>query len=169
MKRKILLSSRAYRVMTNEVDYSDMEETGGVLLGYLLKKRIIVVEAVDGGPNRVASKSSFCFDHEYVQYVSTKISNLYKPPLVLVGMWHKHNSFHEYPFSEDDENMHKEMCLLVNGSVTSILFQHTKNGKYIMNTYWVDESCKAEKVDFAFIKGCAILIKMIRRNGCIRF
>ena len=155
--------------MTNEVDYSDMKETGGILLGYLHRNRICVLEAVDGGPQKVASKSSFCFDHEYVQYVSTKISNLYNPPLVLVGMWHKHNSFHEHPFSEDDENMHKEMYLLANGSVTSILFQHTQNGKYIMNAYWVGESCKAEKVDFAYIKECTILFKMICRIGCIRF
>lgn len=161
MKRKILLSTKAYKVMTNEVDYSDKDETGGFLLGYLYKNRICVLEAIDGGPQKVASKSSFYFDYEYVQHVSAKISNLYNPPLVLVGMWHKHNSFHEDPFSKDDENMHKKLFSLVNRSVASILFQYIENGKYIMNTYWVDESFKANKVKFWFIREYDILTKLI--------
>ena len=168
MKRKILLSTRAYKVMTNEVGYSDIEETGGVLLGYLHKNKIYVIEAIDGGPQKVASKSSFCFDREYVQHVSNKISNLYNPPLVLVGIWHKHNSFHEHPFSEDDENMHKETCSLVKGSVASILFQYIENGKYIMNTYWVEENTISEKVEFVLKKDCARLIKTIYRAKYIK-
>lgn len=90
------------------------------------------------------------------------------PPLVLVGIWHKHNSFHEHPFSEDDENMHKETCSLVKGSVASILFQYIENGKYIMNTYWVEENTISEKVEFVLKKDCARLIKTIYRAEYIK-
>lgn len=148
MEKEVLVCSRAYKLMTNEIDWSGNKETGGILLGIINNKQIIIVEAVDGGPNSTASQTFFSYDYKYVEHVTERIVHLYKQKLNIIGVWHKHNNYHEYPFSRQDLELHEEICDMVGGYGISILFQQKAEATYEMGTYIIYSGEKYQKTEF---------------------
>lgn len=110
--------------MQNDLSSWPNVETGGVLLGYASPVLLKILEAIDGGYENVLRKQGrFEYDQQYVTHISNYIANLYQPPLVLLGFWHKHNHSYEPVFSEEDIEIHER---LYENSVPfgcSILFQ----------------------------------------------
>lgn len=108
--------------------FPDME-TGGLLLGYSeSEKGISILEATDSGyRNTIHTPGSFQYDTAYEEHLCNFLSQLYQPPLQLVGVWHNHNSAHlssSLPFSSADEKIHSQ--LLENPfPCISILFEKT--------------------------------------------
>lgn len=124
-KKQYSISARAKKAMENELRRFPHLETGGLLLGYSDSVYgIQVLEAVDGGYQNVLHESrTFQYDNAYVVHVCEQIAELYTPPLAVVGLWHKHNTRNEIPFSRADETMHNQMLELYDYPCLSVLFE----------------------------------------------
>lgn len=130
------ISSRAYKAIQNELGRHPDTETGGLLLGYEVKNKILVVEATDSGFHAIHEEHTFVYDQEYEQHFCETISCLYEPPLKLVGLWHKHNQFGgEWPFSYADEEMHEQLLTLCGSHCLSILFERQDAENYAMRVF----------------------------------
>lgn len=138
--------------MENELSRFPATETGGLLLGYSeLESGISILDATDSGyQNTIHTVGSFQYDVAYEEHLCNLLSQLYHPPLRLVGVWHKHNSVHpdvSFPFSLADEKIHSQLmenscpCVSilfekVNSSETNIhyntrIFLLSQDGKHL--------------------------------------
>lgn len=123
------ISKRAQAVIETDLGRFPDTETGGLLLGYSESENgLFVLEATDSGyQNTVHTVGSFQYDNAYEEHLCNFLSQLYQPPLTLVGVWHKHNSAHsgnELPFSHADELIHRQL-MESHHSCISILFEKT--------------------------------------------
>ena len=109
----------------NELSRFPDTETGGVLLGYSEgQKGVSILEATDGGyEDTLHEPFSFQYDSQYVAHMSMVLSELYTPPLDIVGVWHKHNSTSFVPFSRADEKIHEQLLWQNSHPCFSILFE----------------------------------------------
>lgn len=125
-KKRIIIYARAKRAMQNELARFAGVETGGLLLGYAKAgSPVKVLEATDGGVNAVRGEHFFRYDEEYEEHICGIISEMYKPPLQIVGVWHKHNSACRTPFSRADENIHQQLVRQNPHPCVSVLFEKT--------------------------------------------
>ena len=147
MKKSIAFMQRAYKQMLYEIEHSQEKETGGFLLGHISEKQITVCEAVDGGVNVISNEYSFSYDEQYVEHVSKRLMALYTPPLEIVGVWHKHNSYHELPFSDADMEIHKQMYDISKEAAISCLFQKLDDSSFEMDVYQLLPEGKYEEVE----------------------
>lgn len=124
------ISRRAQTVIEIELSRFPNTETGGLLLGYSEPGGVHVLEATDSGYQDVIHEiGCFQYDIAYEEHLCNLISQLYQPPLQLIGVWHKHNSVHSNNvilFSRADENMHRQLMKNDNRCI-SILFE--KSGR----------------------------------------
>lgn len=124
-----IISKRAQAVIEVELSHFPEMETGGLLLGYSEENEgILILEATDSGYRDVIREvGRFQYDIAYEEHLCNLLSQLYHPPLQLVGVWHKHNSVHTngfIPFSDADENMHFQL-MKNGGPCVSILYEKT--------------------------------------------
>ncbi len=159
MNNEILveISARAMQEMKCELSSWPDVETGGVLLGYNTGRKTIIIEATDPGyRNVIREKGKFAYDNDYVEYVATRISHLYDPPLRLVGVWHKHNHSFDPIFSEEDNSIHNRICDITKSECCSILFQkNTQNDNmYIMRVCIIQSNMDFVEINPQHIKYC---------------
>ena len=126
---KVTFTLHARRLIQDELHKFPLVETGGVLLGYVTDEGIYVKETICGGDNAVRKPGMFQYDISYVEQKSNRVASNYKPPLVLVGIWHKHNHTLEPAFSQADYEMHNKL-LKQNEKGVSCLFQMRGDGRY---------------------------------------
>lgn len=144
-KVRCIISWRAQAVIEIELSRFPETETGGLLLGYSEPETgVLILEATDGGYQDVIHEvGCFQYDIAYEEHLCSLLSQLYQPPLQLVGVWHKHNFVHSentIPFSRADENMHRQ--LTENGCpCISILFEksndHNENVHYKASVFFL--------------------------------
>ena len=117
--------------MENELRRFPDTETGGLLLGYADPKQGIVVrEATDSGyQNTIHEPCCFQYDNTYVAHICAVLSELYTPPLDVVGIWHKHNSTCAVAFSRADEEMHIQLLRQQDHPCLSVLFEKISGGE----------------------------------------
>lgn len=111
---RCVISRRAQAVIEAELSCFPDTETGGLLLGYSeTGADILILEATDSGYRDVIHETGcFQYDIAYEKHLCSLLSQLYQPPLQLVGVWHKHNLAHAnniIPFSSADENIHRQL------------------------------------------------------------
>lgn len=123
MRIRCKISARARLAMQNELRRFPETETGGLLLGYADEQRVYVLEATDSGYREaVHEQDCFAYDAEYEEHLCGVLSELYEPPLDVIGVWHKHNFAANVPFSRADETIHAQL-LQSGGARLSILFE----------------------------------------------
>lgn len=98
-------------------------------MGYAIDNRIYIKETVCGGDYAIREPGMFQYDISYVEQQSNKVASGYKPSLILVGLWHKHNHILEPAFSRADYEMHNELLKQCEEGV-SCLFQKREDGRY---------------------------------------
>lgn len=137
IRKKYFLSMRAQTAMNNELRRFPETETGGLLLGYSdTKKGVQILEATDGGYRNVLhEKTAFEYDIPYVEHICTILSELYAPPLDIVGVWHKHNRISAIPFSLADENIHRQLTADMPHPCLSILFEKNERSGELSDSY----------------------------------
>lgn len=86
----VILSERAHKSILAETFEHGSSETGGFLLGHFHKKVWYIIEAVDPGISTINRSSYFEFDDKYVNHLIKKLSRIYRYPLTILGMWHRH-------------------------------------------------------------------------------
>lgn len=125
--------------MRNELARFPDTETGGLLLGYVQEQHIQVLEATDAGyRDAVHEADCFAYDAAYEEHLCHVLSSLYDPPLELAGVWHKHNSVSEIPFSNADEAIHRQLLEEQNDGL-SILFEKEQDQPttYRLRCFWL--------------------------------
>lgn len=88
--KHVVLSERAYKSILAETYEHGNCETGGFLLGHFHKGIWYVIEAIDPGMSSINRASYFEFDDMYVNHLVKKLSRIYRYPLTILGMWHRH-------------------------------------------------------------------------------
>ena len=110
--------------MKNEIGRFPTLETGGLLLGYSNPEMVQVLEATDGGYQKVLhAEQAFSYDIDYETHMCHILGELYDPALDIVGVWHKHNEMSAIPFSRADEKMHRQLMEASQAPCLSILFE----------------------------------------------
>lgn len=127
--------------MQNELRRFPETETGGLLLGHRTSScEISVVAATDGGyQNAIHDSHYFCYDVAYVHHVCNIISQLYDPPLELIGVWHKHNQQTNPTFSYADEEMHHRLMEHTDYPCLSILFERHREQVYDFRVFMLSK------------------------------
>ncbi len=132
--------------MENELARYPDVETGGLLLGYSNADGVDVLEATDAGPNAVRTADTFRMDPAYTAHMSRILSELHTPNLQVVGLWHKHNSVGEIPFSRTDEAAHRQLLALYPHPCLSILYEKEDDEDYDGRVFLLEET-GAQEVD----------------------
>ena len=86
----IIISERAHKSILAEAFTHGNRETGGILLGHFVNKIWYIIEVVDPGLIKINSNTYFEFDIKYVNHQMKIINRLYKYPLTMLGVWHRH-------------------------------------------------------------------------------
>jgi proteasome lid subunit RPN8/RPN11 len=103
LKANVVLSDRAYIAILTETFGKLETETGGVFLGHYKNGIWYVIESIDPGPKSVFSPVQFEYDQKYINHIINKINTLYKDPLQLIGLWHRHPGSMDTFSSTDDK------------------------------------------------------------------
>ena len=102
---KIIFTDRAYVSILAETAEKIQTETGGIFLGYRRGEIWYVMESIDPGPKSTFEIAYFEYDYKYVNHLSNKIARLYKKPLEILGLWHRHpGSFDQFSGTDDGTN-----------------------------------------------------------------
>jgi len=121
MPKCVVFSDRAFTSLLVETLEKIKTETGGVFLGYKKGDIWYVVESVDPGPNSTFQPSYFEYDQDYVNHLINKISRIYKEPLDLLGLWHRHPGSMDFFSSTDDGTNTKYAELDSNGAISALV------------------------------------------------
>jgi integrative and conjugative element protein (TIGR02256 family) len=135
-----------YQAIFAAADEAKPRETGGVLMGTHTEggKSSQVTELVSGGPNAIATPSSFDPDQEFQQAAVDRLFLEHCGSLNYLGDWHSHPRGDPYPSQTDrkalrsirasaDARCPEPIMLICGGHVEIMLraFQLTANGREV--------------------------------------
>lgn len=120
--RTVIFSDKAYNAIIRESFAKHPVETGGILLGYRPYDELwVVIEVIPPGNNAVHQPAFFQRDVDFVNYLATSISNQYKQPLEVLGLWHRHPGSMDYFSSTDDESNSYFASLSPYGTISGLV------------------------------------------------
>lgn len=106
MLEKVVFSERAIIALLSETQEHIKTETGGVFLGHRCGNIWYIVETIDPGLNCIFQPAYFEYDDVYLNHLMNKVDRLYKKPLDIVGLWHRHpGSFDQFSGTDDGTNI----------------------------------------------------------------
>lgn len=117
MLKKVVFSERAIIALLSETQEHINTETGGIFLGYRDGSIWYIVETIDPGLNCVHQPAYFEYDDVYMNHLMNKVDRLYKKPLEILGLWHRHpGSFDRFSVTDDGANIkyarkHQDGCI----------------------------------------------------------
>ena len=120
MTHQVIFSERAYIALMTETFANINTETGGIFLGHFENDTWYIIETIDPGPKSVFSPAYFEYDQAYINHLINKINLLYKNPLRIVGLWHRHPGSMDY-FSSTDDDTHAKFAVINPYGVISAL------------------------------------------------
>ena len=106
----VMISNRAYCSIINETFEHGTDETGGLLLGYIIGRKWYVVEVIDPGTiNTIHQTGLFQWDQDYVNQMASRMRNLYRYQPTILGFWHRHPGNMDYFSQQDVETTQKNL------------------------------------------------------------
>jgi len=120
MPQTVIFSERAYTALLTETLSEIKTETGGIFLGQHDNDVWYIIESIDPGPNSVFSSAYFEYNEAYVNHLANKIFKLYKNPLKIMGLWHRHPGSMDF-FSSTDNRTHVKYANINTFGVISAL------------------------------------------------
>jgi integrative and conjugative element protein (TIGR02256 family) len=121
MPNCVVFSERAIVALLSETLEKISTETGGVFLGYRRGETWYIIESIDPGPNSIFQPCYFEYDTAYVNHLARKVNRLYRDPLELIGLWHRHPGSLDR-FSATDDGTNKEYARLnAAGAISAIV------------------------------------------------
>lgn len=101
-----MFSERAIIALLSETQEHIKTETGGVFLGHRCGNIWYIVETIDPGLNCIFRPAYFEYDDVYLNHLMNKVDRLYKKPLEIIGLWHRHpGSFDQFSGTDDGTNI----------------------------------------------------------------
>ena len=113
MCEAVVISDKAYNAIISEVFEWHPYETGGILLGHVLDNGIrIIMEVIPPGYDEGLANQRvfhemgyFEYNQKFVNYLAAHVSSLYRIPLSLLGLWHRHpGSMDTFSLTDDITN-----------------------------------------------------------------
>jgi len=98
---KVLYHGSVLDVFQNEIAKFGTRETGGVLLGWIENKNIIVAKATDAGPNAIHEKIFFRADANYIDMIIDIEHANSNGKISYIGEWHTHPQMNPQPSQVD--------------------------------------------------------------------
>ena len=117
----VVFSDRAALALLSEIRDQPTNETGGVFLGLRCGGIWYVIENCDPGIHAIFQPSYFEYDHAYINHVINKLSRLYRYPLALLGLWHRHPGSMDTFSSTDDATNAEYAKLHPEGAISGIV------------------------------------------------
>ena len=115
------INDRAYASIITEVLTNGQNETGGVLLGYIVNRAWYIVESIDPGLDTVNQIAFFQWDTEYVNHQAERLSKIYNKPLTVLGFWHRHPGSMDYFSLQDETTIRKNLRELRAGLLSMLV------------------------------------------------
>lgn len=145
MLKKVVFSERALIALLSETQEHIKTETGGVFLGHRTDNVWYVVEMIDPGLNCVFQPAFFEYDDVYLNHLMNKIDRLYKKPLEIIGLWHRHpGSFDQFSGTDDGTNI-KYARRHTDGAISSLV---NIDPEFRLTVYHVTEPLSYRKVEY---------------------
>ena len=143
--RQIVLSDRAFRgILAETSEFSD-RETGGLMLGNFHNGFWYIIDSVDPGFSTVNHPTVFEYQVEYVNHLSQKLGRLYKHPLTIVGIWHRHPGSMDI-FSDTD---YASMESMVSTAAVGLIFMLVNvDPKLRMTFYYLNKQLELFRVPY---------------------
>jgi integrative and conjugative element protein (TIGR02256 family) len=121
MPQLVVLSERAMVSVLAEVKEKIATETGGVFLGHRKGQVWYVVESIDPGPRSVFREAYFEYDRDYIIHLMNKVARLYREPLDVLGLWHRHPGSMDQ-FSSVDAGTNSEFAAMhAEGAISALV------------------------------------------------
>ncbi|MCL2211180.1 MAG: Mov34/MPN/PAD-1 family protein [Treponema sp.] len=120
MEQTVIFSERAFTALLTETLAEIKTETGGIFLGQHHNGKWYIIESIDPGPNSIFSSAYFEYNEAYVNHLANKINILYKNPLKIMGLWHRHPGSMDF-FSSTDNSTHEKYANINTFGVISAL------------------------------------------------
>ena len=137
---EVFFSNRAYVSLLKETQARIATETGGIFLGHVIDDKWYIVEALDPGPKAVFMTAYFEYDRKYLDHLLTKINYLYKKPLRIIGLWHRHpGNFNIFSTTDDGTNF-EFAKLNKQGAISALV---NIDPKFTLTTYHVSNVNRA--------------------------
>lgn len=115
------ISDRAYASIITEVMSNGSNETGGVLLGYIINRAWYIMESVDPGMDTVNQTAFFQWDSSYVNHQASRLSKIYHQPVTILGFWHRHPGSMDYFSGQDEATIRGNLCELKEGLLSMLV------------------------------------------------
>ena len=123
----VVISDRAYRQLVCQTfavcerNVTDGVETGGVLIGHYVDGFWYVVESIDQGVDTYNTRSNFKYDVDYINHQVDYLSRIYKHPLTILGIWHRHPSSMDHFSGTDEITIKKHVDISDNGILSMLV------------------------------------------------
>jgi len=117
----VILSKRAYVSIVSEVLSHNRNETGGLLIGYIVGRRWYVLDVVDPGSNAYHSEVLFNWEGDYVNTMAQKMRQLYRYQPTILGFWHRHPGSMDYFSQQDVESTQKNLQYAKKGLISMLV------------------------------------------------
>lgn len=143
--RQVVFSERAFTALMSETLERIQTETGGVFLGHREKDIWYVVESIDPGPRAIFGPAYFEYDQDYINHIINKVNKIYRKPLDVVGLWHRHPGSLD-TFSSADDVVNSQYAKLNKRGTISALVNIDPNFRF--TAYLVTNPLAYTKINY---------------------
>lgn len=156
----VTLSNRAYCSIINESLEHGYDETGGVLLGFIVGRRWFVLDVIDPGTNdTIHQVDLFQWDEDYVNATAQRMRRIYRHQPTILGFWHRHPGSMDFFSQQDVESTQKNLQNAKKGLISMLVnidpalrmtFYYAKGPHFMPVRYDVgDEYFPVELLEYA--------------------
>ena len=156
----VTLSNRAYCSIINESLEHGYDETGGVLLGFIVGRRWFVLDVIDPGTNdTIHQVDLFQWDEDYVNAMAKRMRRIYRHQPTILGFWHRHPGSMDFFSQQDVESTQKNLQNAKKGLISMLVnidpalrmtFYYAKGPHFMPVRYDVgDEYFPVELLEYA--------------------
>lgn len=141
----VVLSPKARKEISEELERFYELETGGVLLGMQIGKVWYITHSISPDHQAIRTSTSFEYNGAELECRVWPIIAKSNGRVRLLGLWHRHTNMHDPCFSSADKNVNEEFAKVCGGKAVSILVQ-TKKAKKRVSAFLVREKFNERKI-----------------------
>lgn len=149
---KVYIQQSVWDNLVYESSIHSFKETGGVLIGYIVKNEIVITDCTDPGPDAKHQLFNFQRDVKYCNEILFEKHKQSNGVLGYLGEWHTHPFGKPIPSSQDNKSMFEiaQTEHYQNDSPLLIIVRYKKD-KISIGTFIYNNNKKL-KVDFVIFQ-----------------
>lgn len=120
--QRVVISSKAYAAIIAETYTHPENETGGIFLGTRKEGIWYIFEVIDPGYQQVVrERAYFEYDHVYTTHLAHVYHRIYRQPIEIIGLWHRHPGSLDSFSSTDDVTNRRFADMREAGAISAIV------------------------------------------------